>query len=135
MRRALLLAALGVTLSTCLVAILAAEETAVQIKTGVAKKVDASAKQLVVMVTRELTFTVTDATKIVQGDKPKTLADISVVARLSVEYSHQGDTRIARKITILESQVVGKPTSKQTGVGEAKPRHLGKMTWRKPCGC
>ncbi len=44
---------------------------------------DASAKQVVVMVARELTFTVAESTKIVQGDQAKKLADVKVGAKVT----------------------------------------------------
>jgi len=43
----------------------------------------------------------TESTKIVQGDKSKTLADIAVKAEVSVECMRKGDTRTAKKIVIL----------------------------------
>jgi hypothetical protein len=79
----------------------AAEGKAVQTKTGTVKKVDVDGKQIVVMVTRELMFTVTDETKIVQGDLPKKLADIKVKAKVTVVYVKEGDARNAKKIVIL----------------------------------
>jgi Cu/Ag efflux protein CusF len=72
-----------------------------QTKTGTVKKVDEAAKQVVVMVTREMTFAVTDATKVVQGETAKKLSDLKVDAKVSVEYKREGDTRTAVKITIL----------------------------------
>ncbi|MEI7730871.1 MAG: hypothetical protein WCO56_14955 [Verrucomicrobiota bacterium] len=72
-----------------------------QTKTGTVKKVDVDGKQIVVLVTRELTFTIKDDTKIAQGDTPKKLADIKVDAKVSVEYVKEGDARNAKKITIL----------------------------------
>ncbi len=72
-----------------------------QNKTGTVKKVDLDAKQVVVMAARELTFTVTDHTKILQAGKPKQLADIKVDAKVSVDYVKDGDTRTARKIVIM----------------------------------
>jgi len=103
MRRAVTLAALGMGMLALAAAALRAEEgkPATQTKEGVVKKVDLDAKQIVVMVKRELTFAVTDDTKIVQGDEAKKLADIKVDARVSVEYSRAGDVRTAVKITIL----------------------------------
>ena len=71
-----------------------------QTKAGVVKKVDAEGKTITVMVARELTFTITDATKIVQEDAPKTLADIKEGATVSVEYTRTGDVRTAVKIVI-----------------------------------
>ena len=72
-----------------------------QTKTGTVKKVDAAAKQVTVMVTRELTFTCTDATKIQQGGAPKKIEDIKVGAQVSVVYVKDGDTRTAQKLVIL----------------------------------
>ena len=79
----------------------AAEGIAPQTKTGTVKKVDVKGKQIVVMVARELTFTVTDETKIVQNDAPKKLADIKVEAKVRVDYARDGDTRTAKRIAIL----------------------------------
>lgn len=53
------------------------------------------------MVNRELTFTETDATKIVQGDAVKKLADIKVQTKVTVDYTREGEARVAQKITIL----------------------------------
>ena len=72
-----------------------------QTKTGTVKKVDVAAKQLVVQVTRELTFTCTDSTQITQGGAAKKLADIKVDAKVSVTYVKDGDTRTASQVTIL----------------------------------
>jgi Cu/Ag efflux protein CusF len=96
-------ATLGVAVLAFAVATPAAEEGKgkTQTKTGIVKKVDPAAKQIVVMVLRELTFTVTDATKITQKDEAKKLADIKVDAKVSVEYTRDGDTRTATKIVIL----------------------------------
>jgi hypothetical protein len=77
------------------------KQETVQTKTGTVKKVDLAAKEMVVMVARELTFTVTETTKIVQGDAAKKLADIKVDAKVTVDYTRQGDTRTAKKIEIL----------------------------------
>jgi hypothetical protein len=63
--------------------------------------VDVAANQIVVMVKRELTFTVTESTKIVQGDEARKLADIKVDNQVSVEYVKEGETRTAKKISIL----------------------------------
>ncbi len=104
MRRIVSLAALSVGLLGLVAAALGAEEGKSATKTGVVKKVDVDAKQIVVMVKRELTFTVTDATKIVQGEEAKKLADIKVDAKVTVEYTRQGDTRTAVKITILPAE-------------------------------
>lgn len=95
---------LGVTvlgLSTAMVN--AAEgKGSVQTKTGTVKKVDAEAKQIVVLMARELTFTVTDDTKIVQDEKPAKLGDIKVDGKVSVDYVKEGDKRTAQKIFILK---------------------------------
>jgi Cu/Ag efflux protein CusF len=106
MGRIVVLAALGIGLLGLMAATLRAEEgkDATQTKTGIVKKVDLEAKQIIVMVKRELTFAVTDATKIVQGDAAKKLADIKVDAKVSVEYTRAGDTRTAVKITILPAE-------------------------------
>lgn len=79
----------------------AAEDKAAQTKTGVVKKVDADAKQIVVMAARELTLTITDSTQIQQHGKPVKLSDIKVDANVSVEYVKEGDKRIARKIVLV----------------------------------
>ena len=70
-------------------------------KTGVVKKVDAQAKTVTVMVTRELTFFVTDDTKIVQGDAVKTLADVKEGDTVTIVYTRESaEKRVATKITI-----------------------------------
>ena len=94
---------LGMMVLGLSVAVVCAGEGAggAQTKIGTVKKVDVDGKQIVVMVTRELTFTVTDATQIVQGDAPKKLADIKVDSQVSVEYVKDGQTRTAKKIAIL----------------------------------
>jgi len=76
------------------------KETA-QTKTGVVKKVDVNAKQLVVMAARELTFTITDSTQIQQHGKPIKLFDIKVGATVDVEYVKDGETRTAKKIVLV----------------------------------
>ncbi|MCX6905174.1 MAG: DUF5666 domain-containing protein [Verrucomicrobia bacterium] len=102
MKKFIMLTTVSIVFLAFSVAVLnGAEANAPQTKTGTVKKVDLDSKQLVVMVTRELTFTVTDKTKIVQGDSPKKLADIKVEAKVSVEYVRDGDTRTAKKIAIL----------------------------------
>ena len=75
-----------------------------QNKVGTVKKVDVDGKQVTVMVARELTFTVTDRTKIMQDSKAKKLADIKVDAKVSVDYVKDGNTRTARKIVILSDK-------------------------------
>ena len=75
-----------------------------QNKVGTVKKVDLGAKQLVVVAVRELTFTVTDHTKIMHAGKPKQLADIKVDDMVSVDYMKDGDTRTARKIVIMSGK-------------------------------
>ena len=79
----------------------AAAKKEAQTKTGVVKKVDVAGKSVVVMVKRELTFTVTDDTKILQGDAAKTLADVKEGDTVTVDYTHGGgDSRVASKIAI-----------------------------------
>jgi hypothetical protein len=72
-----------------------------QTKVGTVKKVDVAAKQIVVQVTRELTFTLTDSTKITQGGAAKKFVDIKVDGKVSVVYVKDGDTRTASQVTIL----------------------------------
>ena len=78
-----------------------AAEGVPQTKVGTVKKVDVEGRHLVVMVTRELTFTVTDSTKIVRRGEPRKLADIKVDDKVSVEYVKNGETRTSSRITIL----------------------------------
>jgi hypothetical protein len=132
MKRLLMLAVLSVVLTVFAVAALAADEaktaatgtpalstpaaktpaagtpaakpTVGAPKTGVVKSVDVAAKKVVVMVTRELTFTVTDATQIVQADLPKKLQDIKVDGKVTVDYTIDGQNRIATKIQILDDK-------------------------------
>ncbi len=75
-----------------------------QTKVGIVKKVDAAAKQVVVMVTRELTFTATDSTKITKNDEPAKFADIKVEDKVSVTYVKDGETRTASKIAIIKEK-------------------------------
>ncbi|MCX6897213.1 MAG: hypothetical protein NT105_00805 [Verrucomicrobia bacterium] len=82
----------------------AAEEKAAQTKTGTVKKVDVEAKQIVVMAARELSFTITDSTKIQQHGKAVKLSDIKVDANVSVEYVKDGDKRTAKKIVLLKDK-------------------------------
>jgi len=82
----------------------AEEKGAGQTKTGTVKRVDVDAKQIVVMAARELTFTITDSTKIQQHGKPMKLSDIKVDANVSVEYVKDGDKRTARKIVLLKDK-------------------------------
>ena len=79
----------------------AADAKGPQTKTGTVKKVNVAAKQVLVMVTRELTFTVNEETKIQKGDAPKKLDDIKVDNKVSVEYVRDGDVRTAKRIVIL----------------------------------
>lgn len=70
-------------------------------KTGIVKKVDVDGKKIVVMVARELTFSVTADTQIVKGDAAKTLADIKEGDSVTVDYTRADkDTRVASKIAI-----------------------------------
>jgi len=104
MKRFVKLTVLGMmVLGLSSVVIGAAEEKgAGQTKTGTVKKVDA--KQIVVMAARELTFTITDSTKIQQHGKPMKLSDIKVDANVSVEYVKDGEKRTAKKIVILKDK-------------------------------
>ena len=77
------------------------EEAKSQAKTGIVRKVDADAKQIVVMVARELTFAVTDATKIMRGEAAVKLTDIKVDEKVSVTYTRKDDVRTAITILIL----------------------------------
>ena len=115
MKRVMMSATLAVAVQAFLFGVAAAEENAPETKTGIVKKVDTSAKQVVVMVTQELTFSVTGSTKIVQGDEDKKLADVKVGARVTVEYSREGDTRTAKKIAIFAGEVVGEPAAGEAG--------------------
>jgi dienelactone hydrolase len=120
MKKVLMSATLGVTIQAFLLGVVAAEETATQTKTGIVKKVDTPTGQVVVMVTREMTFTVTESTKIVRADEAKKLADVQVGAKVSMEYTREGDTRTAKKIAILAGDSAGEPAAKQTDP-EIKP--------------
>jgi Cu/Ag efflux protein CusF len=91
----LLLLAVAVVLGFSSMAVYANE------KTGVVKSVNVEGKTLVVTAARDLTFTVTDKTKILLGDKEKTLADIKAGDKVTVVYDNAGETRTATKITIL----------------------------------
>ncbi len=81
-----------------------ADEGKEQTKVGTVKKVDVDAKQVVVMVARELTFTITDKTKISQHDQPAKLTDIKVDDKVSVTYVKNGDTRTASTIAIVKEK-------------------------------
>ncbi len=98
-----MLSALVVGLSAAVVSA-AEEKGAAQTKTGVVKKVNADAKQIVIMATRELTFTITDSTKFQQHGKPVKLSDIKADANVLVEYVKDGDTRTAKKIVLLKDK-------------------------------
>ena len=121
MKRVMMLATLGVAVQAFLLGVVPAEESATQTKTGIVKNVDTSAKQVVLLVARELTFTVTGSTKIVQGDEDKKLADVQAGARVTVEYSHDGDTRTAEKIAILAGDVVDERELRRDDVLEGRP--------------
>ena len=82
----------------------AEEKGTTQTKTGVVKKVDVDAKQIVLMVARELTFTITDNTKIQQHGKPVKLSDIKVDANVAAECVKDGDKRTAKKIVLLKDK-------------------------------
>ncbi len=99
-----------------------AQEGETQTKTGVVRSVDAAGKKIVVMVARELTFTVTEKTKIRRGDDAKTLDDIKVGGKVAVEYTREGETRTAKTIAILaeEEKTSEKLEGVQTKEGEVK---------------
>jgi hypothetical protein len=75
-----------------------------QTKTGPVKKVDVVARQILIVAARELTFTITDCTRIQQHGKLVTLAEIKVDANVSVAYVKDGDQRTAKGIVILKDQ-------------------------------
>lgn len=93
-----------------------------QTKTGVVRSVDVAGKKVVVMVARELTFTVTENTKIRRGDDAKKLDDIKVGDKVAVEYTREGETRTAKTIAILpkEEKTSEKLGGAQTKEGEVK---------------
>ncbi|HUV38075.1 MAG TPA: hypothetical protein VMY39_00600 [Planctomycetota bacterium] len=100
-RRMLLLTAVGcVVLGLCLADAFAAA-AATQTKTGKVVKVDLEGKRIVVMVTRELTFSVTEGTVIVEGTQARKLADVKVGVQVKVDYTRIDDVRTATKISIL----------------------------------
>lgn len=72
-----------------------------QTKSGTVTKVDLDGKKVTVMVTRELTFTITADTKITEGDAAKTLGDIKIGAKVEVTYEKKGDDRVASAIKIV----------------------------------
>ncbi len=113
MKRITTLATLGLAVQALSLGVLTGQENTTQTKTGVVKKVNASAKQVVVMVARELTFTVTEFTKIVLGDEAKQLADVTVGARVTVE----GAGRL-RHYDLLK----GKPYLMVSGNAKSRPR-------------
>ena len=79
----------------------AAEGKAPATKSGTVAKVDVEGKKLTVTVKNDMVFTITADTKFVQGDAAKTLADVKVGAKVSVEYIRgDGDLRTAVKVTI-----------------------------------
>ena len=92
------------------------EKENTQTKVGVVRKVDLAGKKIVVMVARELTFTVTENTKIHQGGKAKALDDIKVGANVKVEYTRAGDIRTATDIAILATEKKSEGTQTKVGV-------------------
>jgi len=75
-----------------------------QTKTGTVRKVDAAARQIVVMVTWEWTFTVAETTKIMSGDKDIKFTDVEVGSTVSVDYVKDGETRTALKIVVTKKK-------------------------------
>ena len=111
MRSIVILAPACVAAQAILLGLVGAEEIASQTKTGVVRNVDPVAKQVVVIVAREMTFSITAATRIVQGDQARNFADIKVGAKVTIEYTREGDTRTAMKIEIRTREAVGKSTA------------------------
>ena len=73
-------------------------------KTGTVKIVDTKAKTITVTAARDLVFTVTDTTKIVQGEAKKTLADIKVGGTVEVVYDNVHSDDLGEKL-LLEAGV------------------------------
>jgi pimeloyl-ACP methyl ester carboxylesterase len=124
LKRAVMVTILGVALHAVSWRVLVAEENSPQSKTGLVKKVDASAGQVVVLAVRELTFAVTESTRIVQGDVARKLGDITVGATVTVAYTREGDTRTATKITIVGDLAKGEPSVKETGAAATQSSAL-----------
>ena len=81
-------------------------------KTGIVKKVDVAGKKVVVMVTRELAFSITAETQILQGETAKTLADIKEGDSVTVDYKRiDKDTRVATKVAIAAPSAAVAPAS------------------------
>ncbi|MBI4864578.1 MAG: hypothetical protein HY815_30630 [Candidatus Riflebacteria bacterium] len=80
------------------------ERPAAQTKVGVVRLVDVVGKRIVVMVARELTFTVTATTRIHQRDAVRGLADVAAGASVRVRYARTGDTRMATNIAIFSAE-------------------------------
>ena len=60
--------------------------------------------QIVVAAARELTFTITDSTKVQEHGKLVKLSDIMMNANVSVEYAKDGDKRTAKNIVNLKDK-------------------------------
>ncbi|WP_395736699.1 sulfatase-like hydrolase/transferase [Prosthecobacter sp.] len=71
---------------------------------GTVAKVDAGARQVVVMAGRELTFTITDSTKIRQQGKPLKISDIKDGASVTVESVSDGGRLTARSIILRKDK-------------------------------
>lgn len=98
-----LLTALACVLAMGLWAYAQEGHKAAQTKSGTVTKVDVEGKTVTVSIgsAPALSFTVTDDTKIVEGDAAKTLADVKVDAKVTVEYVRKSSAvREAVKITI-----------------------------------
>jgi len=86
-----------------------------QTKTGVVRKVDLEAKAIVVMVARELTFTITDKTVIREDETSRALSDIRVGDKVAVLYSFDVNrNRVASRVVITARG--------RDGEGEGVPR-------------
>ena len=95
---------LSVMMVLCLCGLNVCAQEGAQEKEGIVKKVDVKGKCIVVMVQREMTFSVTDKTKIHQGKDAKKLPDIKVDDKVKVAYSRSGDNRVAKSITIQKDK-------------------------------
>lgn len=73
-------------------------------KHGTVKNVAVDGKQIVVMMGRELTLTITENTKIRQRGKPLKISDVKVGANVIVEYETDGDKRLAKNIVVLKDK-------------------------------
>ena len=74
-------------------------------KTGTVTAVDVAGNKVTVKTeTNDLVFTVTKETKITEGGKAVTLADVKVGAKVSVTYEKQGEDRVASEIMVTAAK-------------------------------